>query len=182
MWPRYSADASRRSWHSPCAPWQVEQMFIIRSAPSTCWASANVRALSVSASSGLCSAMTPAPVQQARSSSTSSMSSIGAILAIEPWSSGVNPRLTQPGQYATFIDGCPFQRSALRLWLRPSSGVVLRVGGARSLDALTHGHGSVVLVGARDVQVVLEPLLAVLDGVVDVLDLLQIRGRDAVGL
>ena len=30
---RYSALASRRSWHSVCAPWQVEQMFIIRSAP-----------------------------------------------------------------------------------------------------------------------------------------------------
>jgi hypothetical protein len=53
-------------------------MFIISSAPSTFWASAKVRALSVSASSWLCSAMTPAPVQQARSSSTSSMSSSGA--------------------------------------------------------------------------------------------------------
>ena len=30
---RYSVFASRRSWHSLCAPWQVEQMFIIRSAP-----------------------------------------------------------------------------------------------------------------------------------------------------
>ena len=60
---RYSVFASRRSWHSLCAPWQVEQMFIIRSAPSaiSCWASANVRALSVSASSWLCSAITPAP-------------------------------------------------------------------------------------------------------------------------
>ena len=73
-------------------------MFIIISAPSTCWASAKVRALRVSASSWLCSAITPAPVQQARSSSTSSMSSIGATFAIEPCSSGVNPRLTQPGQ------------------------------------------------------------------------------------
>ena len=43
-------------------------------APSTCCASANVRALSVSASSWLCSAITPAPQQLARSSSTSSMS------------------------------------------------------------------------------------------------------------
>ena len=75
-------------------------MFIIRSAPAaiSCWASANVRALSVSASSWLCSAITPAPVQQARSSWTSSMSSSGATLAIEPCSSGVKPRLTQPGQ------------------------------------------------------------------------------------
>ena len=73
-------------------------MFIISSAPSTCCASANVRALSVSASSWLCSAITPAPVQQARSSSTSSMSSSGATFAIDPCSSGVKPRLTQPGQ------------------------------------------------------------------------------------
>ena len=93
---RYSAFASRRSWHSVCAPWQVEQMFIIIA--SVCWASANVRALSVSASSWLCSAMTPAPQQEARSSSTSSMSSSGATLAMEPCSSGVKPRLTQPGQ------------------------------------------------------------------------------------
>ena len=34
----------------------------------------------------------------ARSSSISSRSSIGATFAIEPCSSGVNPRLTQPGQ------------------------------------------------------------------------------------
>ena len=73
-------------------------MFIIISAPCTCCARANVRAFSVSASSWLCSAITPAPVQQARSSSTSSMSSSGAIRAIEPCSSGVKPRLTQPGQ------------------------------------------------------------------------------------
>ena len=72
-------------------------MFII-SSPSVCSASANVRALSVSASSWLCSAMTPAPQQLARSSSISSRSSSGAIFAIEPWSSGVKPRLTQPGQ------------------------------------------------------------------------------------
>ena len=97
-WSRYSVFASSRSWHSDCAPWQVEQMFIIRSAPSTCWASANVRALSVSASSWLCSAITPAPQQAARSSSTSSMSSSGATFAIDPCSSGVKPRLTQPGQ------------------------------------------------------------------------------------
>ena len=93
-----SAEASRRSWHSPCAPWQVEQMFIIMSAPSTCWARANVRALSVSASSWLCSAITPAPQQFARSSSTSSRSSSGATFAMEPCSSGVNPRDTHPGQ------------------------------------------------------------------------------------
>ena len=77
-------------------------MFIISSAPWTRWASAKVRAFSVSASSWLCSAMTPAPQQAARSSSTSSMSSSGATRAIEPCSSGVKPRLTQPGQYATF--------------------------------------------------------------------------------
>ena len=39
-----------------------------------------------------------APLQHARSSATSSMSSRGATLAIEPCSSGVKPRLTQPGQ------------------------------------------------------------------------------------
>ena len=93
---RYSAFASRRSWHSVCEPWHVEQMFIIIA--SVCCASANVRALSVSASSWLCSAMTPAPVQHARSSSTSSMPSSGATAATEPWSSGVKPRETQPGQ------------------------------------------------------------------------------------
>src|ERR1035437_8437864 len=71
---RYSALASRRSWHSDCAPWQVEQMFII-SSPSVCWASAKVRAFNASASSWLCSAMTPAPQQAARSSSINSMSS-----------------------------------------------------------------------------------------------------------
>ena len=100
MCSRYSVFASSRSWHSFCAPWQVEQMFIIRSAPPSIsfWASAKVRALSVSASSWLCSAMTPAPQQAARSSSTSSMSSSGATWAIEPCSSGVKPRLTQPGQ------------------------------------------------------------------------------------
>ena len=94
---RYSALASRRSWHSVCEPWHVEQMFIIIALP-VCWASAKVRAFSVSASSWLCSAMTPAPQHDARSSSTSSMSSRGAILAIDPCSSGVKPRLTQPGQ------------------------------------------------------------------------------------
>ena len=72
-------------------------MFII-SSPSVCCASANVRALSVSASSWLCSAITPAPQHAARSSSISSMSSSGATFAIEPCSSGVNPRLTHPGQ------------------------------------------------------------------------------------
>ena len=89
--------ASRRSWHSVIEPWQVEQMFII-SSPSVCWASAKVRALSVSASSWLCSAITPAPQQLPRSSSTSSMSSSGATFAIAPCSSGVKPRETQPGQ------------------------------------------------------------------------------------
>jgi hypothetical protein len=73
-------------------------MFIIAAAPSTDWAIANVRALRVSTSSWLCSAITPAPQQFARSSSTISMSSFGAIFAIEPCSSGVNPRETQPGQ------------------------------------------------------------------------------------
>jgi hypothetical protein len=71
-------------------------MFII--VASVCCASANVRALSVSASSWLCSAITPAPQQLPRSSSMSSRSRIGAIFSIEPCSSGVNPRLTQPGQ------------------------------------------------------------------------------------
>jgi hypothetical protein len=46
-------------------------MFIIVSSEPACWASANVRAFSVSASSWLCSAMTPAPQHDARSSSTS---------------------------------------------------------------------------------------------------------------
>ena len=94
---RYSALASRRSWHSLIEPWQVEQMFII-SAPSVSWASANVRALSVSASSWECSAITPAPQQAARSSSISSRSSSGAMRSIAPCSSGVKPRETQPGQ------------------------------------------------------------------------------------
>ena len=72
-------------------------MFII-SSPSVCAAIAKVRAFSVSASSWLCSAITPAPQQLARSSSISSMSSSGATAAIAPCSSGVKPRLTQPGQ------------------------------------------------------------------------------------
>jgi hypothetical protein len=72
-------------------------MFIIIALP-VCWASAKVRALSVSASSWLCSAMTPAPQHDARSTETSSMSSSGATASIEPCSSGVKPRLTQPGQ------------------------------------------------------------------------------------
>src|SRR6185503_13892467 len=88
---------------SDCAPWQVEQMFII--ARPVCWARAKVRALRVSASSWLCSAMTPAPQQLARSSSTSSMSSDFATRSMEPCSSGVKPRDTQPGQYASFIEG-----------------------------------------------------------------------------
>ena len=96
MWSRYSVSASRRCWHSDWAPWQVEQMFII-GAP-VCWASAKVRAFRVSASSWLCSAITPAPEQLARSSSTSSMPSRSATSAIEPCSSVVKPRLTQPGQ------------------------------------------------------------------------------------
>ena len=33
MCARYSAFASRRSWHSVCEPWHVEQMFIIIAAP-----------------------------------------------------------------------------------------------------------------------------------------------------
>ena len=60
MCSRYGVFASSRSWHSLIAPWQVEQMFIII-ALSVCCASAKVRALSVSASSWLCSAITPAP-------------------------------------------------------------------------------------------------------------------------
>ena len=71
-------------------------MFIIAS--PVFWAIANVRALSVSASSWLCSAITPAPQQFARSSSTSSIPSRSATSAIEPCSSGVKPRDTQPGQ------------------------------------------------------------------------------------
>ncbi len=71
-------------------------MFIIESPVS--WASAKVRALSVSASSWLCSAMTPAPQQLARSRVTSSIPSLSATIAIEPCSSGVKPRETQPGQ------------------------------------------------------------------------------------
>src|ERR1044071_5489993 len=125
--------------------------------------------------------MTPAPVQHARSSSTSSMSSIGAILAIEPCSSGVKPRLTQPGQYATFISDSPSAPSALRLWLRHASGVVLRDRGAGGFDALGHGLG-VVGVGARAVDVELEALVALLDRLVDVLDLLEVGGRDVVRL
>ena len=68
------------------------------SAPSTPWAIAKVRAFRLSTSSWLCSAITPAPQQLARSSSTISMSSLGATAAIEPCSSGVKPRETQPGQ------------------------------------------------------------------------------------
>ena len=71
-------------------------MFIIAS--PVCWARAKVRALSVSASSWLCSAITPAPQQLARSSSTSSIPSRSATSAIEPCSSVVKPRETQPGQ------------------------------------------------------------------------------------
>ena len=73
-------------------------MFIMPAAPSTSCAMANVRALRVSTSSWLCSAITPAPQQLARSSSTSSRSSLGATSSIEPCSSGVKPRETQPGQ------------------------------------------------------------------------------------
>jgi hypothetical protein len=73
-------------------------MFIMPAAPLTFCAIANVRAFSVSASSWLCSAITPAPQQFARSSSTSSRSSSGATCATDPCSSGVNPRETQPGQ------------------------------------------------------------------------------------
>ena len=96
MWSRYSVSASRRCWHSDWAPWQVEQMFII--GRPVCWASAKVRAFSVSASSWLCSAITPAPEQLARSSSTSSIPSRSATSLIDPCSSVVKPRDTQPGQ------------------------------------------------------------------------------------
>ena len=85
-------------------------MFIIPS--PVCWASANVRALSASASSWLCSAITPAPQQLARSRVTSSMPSRSATIAIEPCSSVVKPRETQPGQYASFIRS-PSVRSKL---------------------------------------------------------------------
>ena len=71
-------------------------MFII--GRSVCWASAKVRALSESASSWLCSAITPAPQQLARSSVTISIPSASAVSSIEPCSSGVKPRETQPGQ------------------------------------------------------------------------------------
>jgi hypothetical protein len=71
-------------------------MFIIER--PVCWASAKVRALRVSASSWLCSAITPAPQQLARSRVTSSIPSFCATSAIEPCSSGVKPRETQPGQ------------------------------------------------------------------------------------
>jgi len=59
---------------------------------------AKVLWLSVPASSWLCSAITPAPQQLARSSVSSSMPIFSAMSAIEPCSSGVNPRDTQPGQ------------------------------------------------------------------------------------
>ncbi len=73
-------------------------MFIMPAAPSMACAMAKVRALSVSASSWLCSAITPAPQQLARSRARSSIPSLGATRSIEPCSSGANPRETQPGQ------------------------------------------------------------------------------------
>src|SRR3712207_2746684 len=134
-------------------------MFIISSAPSTCWASANVRALRVSASSWLCSAMTPAPQQLARSSSTSSMSSNGAIFAIEPCSSGVKPRDTQPGQYATFMS-----------YLRGASSPAHRFGASNSrLSSRSLAHDALLVAAALadDVEVELEALVLCLDLLVD---------------
>src|SRR3954464_15368536 len=147
-WSRYGVLPSRRSWHSLCAPWQVEQMFIISDAPlaiSFC-ASANVRAFKVSASSWLCSAITPAPQHDARSSATSSMSSSGATFAIEPCSSGVKPRLTQPGQYATFTTEPP--SAVVRVASRSCVGAPLgrRRGGGPAVDG-----AHVFLAGARAV-------------------------------
>ena len=81
---------SRCSWYLDCAPGRW----------SRCSSSARRRsagrgrrwASGVSASSWLCSAITPAPQQAARSSSMSSMLSSGATLAIEPSSSSCLPR------------------------------------------------------------------------------------------
>src|SRR3954453_4673948 len=183
---RYSVFASRRSWHSLCAPWQVEQMFIISSAPSAIsrWASANVCALSVSASSWLCSTITPAPQQAARSSSTSSMSSSGATLAIDPCSSGVKPRLTQPGQYATFTGdptsaaGGGAGRSCVRapLGRRGRGGPTVHGAGGLAVAARAVAlAASLLVVRADDVQVELEALVLGLDGVEDPAHLVDAR-------
>src|SRR3954454_3389491 len=66
--------------------------------------------------------------------------------------------------------------------MRPSSGVVLRAGVGGGFAALLHDVLRVVLVGAGDVQVELPAARALLDGLVDVLDLLERVGRDLVGL
>src|SRR5215210_605500 len=196
MMARYSAFASRRSWHSVCEPWHVEQMFIIIGSP-VCWASAKVRALSVSASSWLCSAITPAPQHDARSSSTRSMPSMGATLAIEPWSSGVKPRLTHPGQYATFMRGprrgrtdgtgsCV--RAPLRGQVAASGAAVRRRHRVAAGDALTGAPRRVLL--THHVQVELDALLAPLDHVEEPLDVRRrlvrmperLAGRDLAAL
>src|SRR3954470_1435939 len=147
-------------------------MFIIKCA-STCWASANVRAFRASASSWLCSAITPAPQQDARSSSTSSMSSSGATFAIEPCSSGVKPRLTQPGQYATFTTEPPSalvrdaSRSCVGAPLGRRRGGVAAVRAAHVFvpGAGPGSFGRRIVVGLHDVQVELEALVLVLDRV-----------------
>src|SRR4051794_34207529 len=161
-------------------------MFIISSAPpaiSRC-ASANVRALSVSASSWLCSAMTPAPQHEARSSSTSSMSSSGATLAMEPWSSGVKPRLTHPGQYATLIressrDGCEQSRVRAPLGRGRGRAAVLRRArrGRRAVGgrAVALVCGRPLVVGLDDVEVELVALLLAVDRVEDPPDVLHVR-------
>src|SRR3954447_15983471 len=174
-------------------------MFIISSAPSpiACWASANVRALSVSASSWLCSAITPAPQHDARSSSTRSMPRIGATFAIEPCSSGVKPRLTHPGQYATFMRGSPRGRTGgagssgwaplLGQVTAPGAAVRRRRRGAAG-DALAAVPRLVLL--ADDVQVQFDALVAALDHVEDPLDVLRrlvrmperLAGRDLAAL
>src|SRR3954470_18856070 len=142
-------------------------MFIIRSAPCSIsrWASANVRALSVSASSWLCSAITPAPQHDARSSSTSSIPSTGATFAIEPCSSGVKPRLTHPGQYATLMRrsgpswSSSYVGAPLFGQLDAARGSVQRLAGLRRGDAGAARPRVVLL--AHDVQVQLDARFAV---------------------
>ena len=77
-----------RCWHSVCAPWQVLQMFIMPAGAVDALRHREVARVEASTISWLCSVITPAPQQFARSSSTSSMSSSGATFTIEPCSSG----------------------------------------------------------------------------------------------
>ena len=72
-------------------------MFIIPAAPSTPCAIANVRALRVSTSSWLCSAITPAPQQLARSRLQLDVEQ-RRDLGHRAVQLGVKPRETQPGQ------------------------------------------------------------------------------------